>query len=229
MWLEFSNDPDSDSTHSTGRTPEDTVVCFTYRLDGTKINDAKKELAGAKFRLLADKEGKQEILVQKSKDSYVVMDDDLLQKDPSLRDQAVVMESDEKGRFEIIGLDQGTYYLEEISAPDGYRRLKDPMELTITPTFTEQRNEYIAGQGATEMVLKDLQGDVKVTEFLNGALSTSGQVLNTDVENGRVDLEVINHTGLRLPLTGSNTVVLMLGAGGLLVVSGIWMKKRTKK
>lgn len=229
VWLEFSNDPDSDGNHSTGKTPEDTLVCFTYRIHGNKVNDAKKGLEGAVFRLYADKEGTSEILVRKTESGYIVMDNDALAKDPSLKNQAAEIVSDDQGRFEIIGLDQGTYYLQETLAPDGYRRLNDPIELTVLPTFAQERNQYISGQGATPMILKELQADVKISEFLNGALTTSTEVLNTDPEEGRMDLEVVNHTGLKLPLTGSNTLLVTLCAGSILVVGGVWLKGRRKK
>lgn len=37
--LEFSNNPDHDSEGSTGYTPWDTVVCFTYKLNVYKTNN----------------------------------------------------------------------------------------------------------------------------------------------------------------------------------------------
>ena len=37
--LEYSNDPDSNGTGKTGLTPWDTVVAFTFRMDGIKVND----------------------------------------------------------------------------------------------------------------------------------------------------------------------------------------------
>ena len=52
--LEFSNNPDSDGQGSTGETPWDTVVCFTYKLNGLKVNNHSTKLEGAKFRLYSD-------------------------------------------------------------------------------------------------------------------------------------------------------------------------------
>ena len=37
--LEFSNDPDSAVRGSTGYTPWDTVVCFTYKINALKSNN----------------------------------------------------------------------------------------------------------------------------------------------------------------------------------------------
>ena len=48
--LQFSNDPNGDGL---GRTPEDTVIVFTYELDGTKVDgeDVGTKLEGAEFVL----------------------------------------------------------------------------------------------------------------------------------------------------------------------------------
>ena len=64
--LEFSNDPDSNGDGSTGYTPWDTVVCFTYRLDLVKVNDHDRTLAGAKFRLYSDEACKNEVYVKQA-------------------------------------------------------------------------------------------------------------------------------------------------------------------
>ena len=42
--LEYSNNPDSDGTGETGETPWDTVVAFTFRMDGVKVNDQDPEV-----------------------------------------------------------------------------------------------------------------------------------------------------------------------------------------
>ena len=50
--LEFSNNPDSNGEGSTGYTPWDTVVCFTYKLNGLKTNNHGAKLEGAKFSII---------------------------------------------------------------------------------------------------------------------------------------------------------------------------------
>ena len=45
---------------------------------------------------------------------------------------ATVFETPGNGKFVIAGLDADTYYLEETKAPDGYNRLKEPVNVVIT-------------------------------------------------------------------------------------------------
>ncbi len=75
--LEFSNDADSNGKGETGFTPWDTVVCFTFEVDGLKTNNHDKVLQDAKFRLYSDKECKNEVYVKKNPNQgqggYVVM------------------------------------------------------------------------------------------------------------------------------------------------------------
>ena len=77
--LIFSNDPDSTGTgfnkpttppgkNPKGKTPWDTVVAFTYRLNGNKVNTNNLALEGAKFRIYSDEAMTQEVIVKK-KDS----------------------------------------------------------------------------------------------------------------------------------------------------------------
>jgi putative pilus subunit rrgB len=74
--LIFSNDPDSTGsgfnkpntppgTNPKGKTPWDTVVAFTYRLNGNKVNTNNFALEGAKFRIYTDEAMTKEVIVKK--------------------------------------------------------------------------------------------------------------------------------------------------------------------
>ena len=76
--LEYSNNPDSDGNGSTGTTPWDTVVCFTYKINGLKVNNHNKLLKNAKFRLYSDENCTNEVYVKESPNGYVVMNRDSL-------------------------------------------------------------------------------------------------------------------------------------------------------
>lgn len=230
--LEFSNNPDSDGVGSTGTTPWDTVVCFTYKINGLKINDHNKLLKDAKFRLYSDENCTNEVYVKESPNGYVVINRDSLggtdHTGGARPGNAVEMASDAKGVFTILGLDQGTYYLKETNSPAGYRELQDPIVLNIKPTFTDERNNYNAGEGATEKTLQKLEATAHVKEFLNGAYKESDTNLKTDVTDGSANITVVNYVGTKLPITGSNLTMICLGAGTITVVGALALDKKRK-
>ncbi len=195
--LEYSNDPRSDSK---GKTPWDSVTCFTYVLDGLKVNEKETKLEGATFKLYRDETCKDEVYVQKSGTDYVVCQ--------SSSSQSIV--SNDSGAFKIYGLDQGKYYLKEIQAPKGYRLLKDAIELEITPTFIEDRNNLVMNQDALL--------SLNVTSFEKS--------LDTNVENGSFQLKVTNQTQSKLPITGSVVSLAMVVVGSSLMIYVASKKKQ---
>lgn len=230
--FEFANDPDSNGTGSTGETPWDTVVCFTYKINGLKVNNHNKLLKNAKFRLYSDADCTNEVYVKSSPNGYIVMNRDSVggtdHTGGTRPSSAVEMASDAKGVFTILGLDQGTYYLKETDSPAGYRELKDPIVITIKPTFTTERNSYNAGEGATEKTLQKLDASAHVKEFLNGAYKESDTNLKTNVTDGSANLTVVNYVGTKLPITGSSLTLICLGAGTITVVGALALNEKRK-
>lgn len=237
--LEFSNNPDSDHKGDVGHTPWDTVVAFTFKLNGSKVNNMEPEaykLKGAKFRLYSDEACTQEVFVKAGdkalgKNPYIVVNRDSLGGNDHLGGNspadAVEMVSDENGDFNIYGLDTGVYYLKETTAPNGYRPLLDPITITVSATYDE-RDNYVEGDGSTDKVLKTLTATAHIKEFYDGAYKESDSNLTTDLEQGSADLTVVNEVGAKLPVTGSSAMLLMLGAG-LALCGGAVVVSRKKK
>lgn len=193
--LNFSNDP---QTNSKGQTPWDSVVCYTYQVRGLKTNEKDVKLEGATFKLYRDSNLSDLVKVKKSTNGYVVSNG---------VDEEIV--SNAKGEFVIQGLDQGTYYLKEIKAPDGYTLLKEAIEIQITPTFVADRNNYTSnGEGLVSL---------SATSF--------NTHLNASTNDLSVALKVVNQTGSKLPVTGSmGTIVCVLTGAGIMVY--VCKKKR---
>ena len=229
--LEFSNDPDTDNGGSTGYTPWDTVVCFTYKLNVIKTNNHNKVLEGAKFRLYSDSECENEVYVKKDAKGYVVINRDSIggadHTGGTAPGEAVEMVSAEDGTFVIFGLDQGTYYLKETEAPDGYRALLDPIVLKVSPEFTSSRNSYVKGQGALDSVLQDLTAEATIETFYSGLEKAETKSLVTNVEEGDMNLSVVNQTGVKLPVTGTPALIIMFAAGvGMMTYAVVSQKKK---
>lgn len=228
--LEYSNNPDSDGTGDHGYTPWDTVVAFTYKINGLKINNHNKLLKDAKFRLYSDEACTKEVYVKEYNGAYNVINRDALggtdHEGGARPEDAVEMVSDKKGEFKIYGLDQGTYYLKETDSPAGYRELLDPIRIVIKPTFTTDRDTYVEGEGATNKILQKLEATAYVKEFQQGAYHESTTDLKTDVDEGAVNITVVNKVGTKLPITGSALTLICLGAG---VVTVLGASKKMKK
>ena len=211
VYLEFSNNPNSGGEGDTGETPEDKVIVFTYELDVTKVDgkDANTKLEDAEFKLY-DANGK-----------YVIVDDEgKVTGWADNEEGGSTLKSDENGLFKVIGLDDGTYYLKETKAPDGYNLITDPIKIEIKATTVNDQNWEAAEH--PEDALTALE--IKVTA---GSTTTSG---NGDTESGIVETNIQNNKGAELPGTGGmgTTIfyvlgaILVLGAGVLLIV-----RKRT--
>jgi len=221
--LEFSNNPNVGKGDQTGYTPWDTVVCYSYQLNGMKINNYGTSLEGAEFRLYLDEECTQEIFVKEVEEGYQIVNPD--SAGTLGIGEIKEMISDSEGEFKIFGLDAGTYYLKETSAPTGYRPILDPIKLQVTPKFTEKRNDYVKGDGAGSEIL-ELAANAKIRTFVMGAYTDKNLTLDVNQEQGSIQLAVVNQVGAKLPVTGSQAMMFLIAAGVLLIVVSAWRGKK---
>ena len=228
--LEYSNNPDSDGIGQTGETPWDTVVCFTFRMNGVKVNDQDPEvkLEGAKFRLYSDSSCTKEVYVKEAAngDGYTVINRDSVKNDEAPA-EAVEMVSNKNGIFNIVGLDSQTYYLKETKAPAGYRLLKDPIKIDIKATYDENnRINYIKGDGATDKTLQKLEASAHFKEFYTGQYTEYDSSLTTDIETGTLNIKVVNKVGSKLPATGSSMTLLLTVTGAGLMTAALIKRRK---
>lgn len=143
--LEYSNNPNwiasgEGDEEELGKTPEDTVWVFTYEVDNTKYKNSKADaniLAGAGFTLYTDeaKNDAVKLVWNAEKGAYIVADQDSAEAE----DFVTEMKSQTDGKFNIIGLDAGTYYLSETTTPAGYNTCED-IEIVIDATHKESED-----------------------------------------------------------------------------------------
>lgn len=104
--ITYTNNPNDEQAGENGKTPDDTVIVFTYKVVVNKYaNEVKdgKELAGAEFTL--------------TKDGKTV----------------AVAKNDAGTTFTFSGLDAGTYVLTETVTPAGYNTI-DPITIVVSAT-----------------------------------------------------------------------------------------------
>ena len=201
--LEFSNNPNTDST---GETPKDIVTSFTYQLNVTKVdgNDKDTKLKDARFALYR--------LVNGTEKEYVLIDANnkvsgwqktlpTVTLNPGTPEAKTVngnIVTDGNGKMSVSGLDAGTYYLTECVAPDGYNLLDKDVKITITA-------EYSA--------------DGKITDLT--VTVDDGEPSDGDTASGELEVIVENFSGVELPGTGGIGTTIFYTLGGLLAVGAV--------
>ena len=219
VYLEYSNNPNWNGSgtaapgedtpggdESTGKTPKDYVWVFTYESNNKKVDDANKPLTGAKFQI---KNGDTVIkLVDKGNGEYVVADQSLALStsegaSPKIVDTMVSTGTDAK--FNIKGLDAGTYTLVETEAPQGYKVAADTV-FHISATHSEGKTENNVD-----------------TELADVTLATG--------EGNSLNHTIVDSSSSKLPSTGGmGTTLFVLGGGCMAGLAGIYLisKKRAK-
>lgn len=129
------------------RTEEDTTTTYTYKFDIIKYTGTTDtKLAGATFALYRDSQHTDvvELVATDVANTYRVATKD---------DTTTVTEftTDDAGQIFIEGLDEATYYLEEVEAPTGYTKLTSDIEVKITKAKTVADGNFTIYQNLKEV------------------------------------------------------------------------------
>lgn len=193
VYLTYSNNPRNES--EAGKTPEDTVIVFTYKIEATKVDgETNKELQGVTFRIYK---------MSGDEKWYAQVADGKLNGWVKTANDSCVLTSGKDGKFSLAGLDDGTYFIEEITPLPGYNSI-DPVEIQVNGNT----NNGQSGSGATSELT-----DVTFT-------------VGKKTENA---IAIVNNAGTTLPSTGGmGTTVFYVVGGGLMAVAVVLLvtKKR---
>ena len=107
--------------------------------------------------------------------------------------------------------------------------MKAPIVIEVGPVFTDARDAYVKGQGATDQTLKSLEAFAHMESFYDGLTKNEHKELHTDVAEGAMNMTVMNQVGKKLPVTGTPAAVLLFGAGMAMMACAIMGKARKGK
>ena len=196
--LTYSNNPHADGT---GTTVEHPAYDYTYGIDVTKVGSETENppLAGVVFTLQEQGDAAGTFIMAngvKTTDS-----------------EQAKLTTDASGKINVVGLDEGTYILTEVTPAPGYNN-----SAASGVTFTIKRELNQTGgnvQPSTNSVIQAADGVVKDN---TAAAST-----------GKLSFTIVDQKGSSLPLTGLNGVTFTWIAGGAVLVIGVAHLIRSRK
>ena len=143
--LEFSNDPYDET--KTGKTPEDKVIDFTYKLIVNKVDKKNAPLAGANFEL--------QKLVDGSYATY-----------------KTITVTEGQTQFNFVGLDAGKYKLVETKVPAGYNKAAD-VEFEVVSTMGEGGLTDLQVKDSKDAVISEGEGATFTAAVQPGEMTTN--------------------------------------------------------
>lgn len=187
--LQFSNNPNSEQggeSTPTGETPWDNVIVFTYKVVVNKVNENKKALKGAAFKL-----------EKKLKDGTTKLVKEFI--------------AGEDTSFTFSGLDDGDYVLTETTTPAGYNTIK-PITFTVTANhkvvWTGERTDVL-----TSLNGNATSGEIKFTAD-ETAGSLTADVVNVKGSNlpstGGMGTVLLYVAGIAVFVLAGATLVMAL-------------------
>lgn len=182
--LTFSNNPNGEGK---GKTPEDKVIVFTYKIVANKVNENKQPLKGAGFTLYkVDKDG------NKTKVGNEVKGENLT-------------------AFEFKGTDAGKYVLEETTTPSTYNKAED-LEFEVVATYDTKAD----APTLKNLVVNDKNGNQISGENLTFTVSKNDGSATTTIVNKKGSV-LPSTGGIGTTIFYVIGGILMVGAGVILV------------
>ncbi len=129
------------------------------------------------------------------------------------------------GVLRFDGLGEGTYYIREIKAPNGYNILKEDIQVIITckmPTEIKEGTERASWNYDANYV-KQNDDHTFVKELIKGG------TVNENSTTGRIAITVVNNKGTLLPSTGGIGTTIFYAAGIILMAGAVFFVVRRKR
>ena len=229
--LTYSNNPYGDGT---GDTIEDTVADFAFKLNLNKVDQGtERGLAGAVFTIQsADSNTQDQYIASKDDPTAGVVAGQLVTVAGTTSLPGYVkFTSGDNGQIAVKGLDEGSYKVTEVQAPNEKYTKANPFTFTITATYDDASMKVTgltaavskADEGRTDIAFGKLDGN----DGDNKLTGTDGT--GTNAATGEITINVGNTKSVGLPLTGLNGVTFTWIAGGAVLCIGVAHLIRSRK
>lgn len=207
VMLTYSNNPHD--KHATGDTVVHSAYDYTYGIDVTKVGDDKD--GGGNPKKLKDVE----FTLQEQGDAA---DTFIMANGGKTTDEGKAkLTTDENGKISVVGLDEGTYTLKEVTPAPGYNNsAKGGVTFTIKRDSNNQL--YQTGKEVTPSKDAEIKADPGVVKDGKATVST-----------GKLSFTIVDQKGTGLPLTGLNGVTFTWIAGGAVLCIGVAHLIRSRK
>ena len=216
--VEYSNKPGEEGTGESEEVEAKVYTfefgIFKYSLKDDAVADGdtnRNPLAKAQFKLYGGTDHTKEIkLVKETGNVY-------RQAKDTTETTVDYIETDVDGKVTIKGLKEGTYYLAETKAPDGFNKLVGDIEVKIDNLVYDTTD-------TTKLISYDVTYTMPgKTDGIKTTVSTSGS---------KAEIPVLNKAGSILPSTGGMGTVMFTIAGAaiiaIMLVSSLVSKKRKR-
>lgn len=200
--LTYSNNP---HTNGTGTTVDHPAYDYTYGIDVTKVGSDEDETGNPKTL-----EGVQFTLQEKGSNEFIKADGTT-----TTDTNAAILTTNDKGMINVVGLDEGTYTLTEVTPAPGYNN-----SASKGVTFTIARGTL--QQDGTAVTPDKDSANVTAADGVVKAGSAT-------VSTGKLSFTIVDKKGSNLPLTGLNGVTFTWIAGGAVLCIGVAHLIRSRK
>ena len=201
--LTYSNNPHN--TDSTGTTVTHPAYDYTYGIDVTKVGSDKDETGNLKKL-----KGVQFTLQEKDSDKFIKADGTT-----TTDKDAAILTTNNEGKINVVGLDEGTYILKEVTPAPGYNNsASNGVTFTIARgTLEQDGSEVKPGKDSANVTAAD------------GVIKADSAAVST----GKLSFTIVDQKGSNLPLTGLNGVTFTWIAGGAVLCIGVAHLIRSRK
>lgn len=197
--LTYSNNPHAEGV---GTTVEHPAYDYTYGIDVTKVgsDNEAKGLEGVEFTLQENGDTSNFIKADGTK---------------TANSEQAKLKTDADGKISVVGLDEGTYTLTEVTPAPGYNN-----SASKGVTFTIARGT-LQQDGTAVTPDKDSASVIAA----DGVVKADSAAVST----GKLSFTIVDQEGTGLPLTGLNGVTFTWIAGGAVLCIGVAHLIRSRK